>query len=290
VKEYIVAALLYLSRTHGFSLKGKTIGVVGVGNVGSKVVKAAEILGMTVLQNDPPLARQTGGKQFVPLTAILSADFITVHVPLTKNGDDPTYHMFNREKFHQVKLGAVFMNSSRGAVVETNSLKEIIAMKRTAATVIDVWEKEPNIDADLLPLTSIATPHIAGYSLEGKLNAVRMIRETLCRYFSISSAWDPKDDLPYAGNTDIYVSKELLPAEEILHRVVKSAYDITFDDEQMRKIPSLSPEDRAKYFRKLRTGYRVRREFTNWTVHLPKVHESLEQTLKLLGFKTKLLP
>jgi erythronate-4-phosphate dehydrogenase len=286
VKEYVVAALLHLSRTLGFSLKGKTLGVVGVGNVGSKVVKAAEALGMTVLQNDPPRARVSGGHQFVPFEAILTADIVSLHVPLTKKGSDVTFHLFDREKFQRLKPGVIFMNSSRGAVVETESLKKAIAEKRLAATIIDVWEKEPNIDADLLPLTSIATPHIAGYSTEGKLNAVVMIRETLCRHFSISSDWNPEGDLPLMGDTNIRLSGDKLPAEELLYRAVKLAYDLALDDEQMRKMLTLPPEKRGEYFMRLRTGYRMRREFKNWIVQLPKIHESLKQTLEALGFQT----
>ncbi|MFI5251964.1 MAG: 4-phosphoerythronate dehydrogenase [Bacteroidota bacterium] len=285
VKEYVVAALLNLARVNGFSLKGKTIGVIGVGNIGSKIVKAADALGMAVLQNDPPLARTTGDKKFHPLDRVLHADIITLHVPLTKTGPDATFHLFNRDRIGRMNPGVIFINTSRGAVVDSVALKEAIAEKRIAATVIDVWENEPHFDSDLLPLITIATPHIAGYSIEGKMNAVWMVRETFCRFFAIEAPWDPLDEIGFTGDTEIHPTAEKLPAEEVLHRIVKSAYDIALDDEQLRRLSSLPPDQFAREFMKLRTGYGVRREFSNWTVFLPPAHAAVEGVIRELDFK-----
>lgn len=285
VKEYIVAALLHLSSTKGFSLKGKTIGVVGVGNVGSKVVKVAEALGMTVLQNDPPRARIEGSSIFVPLDELMSADIITLHVPLTKLGEDATYHLFDEKRISRIRSETIFINTSRGAVVETASLKKAIRDKRIASTIIDVWENESKIDTELLSAVTIGTPHIAGYSLEGKTNAVRMVREAFCDHFQIESSWDPKAELGMPDITDIKVPEDILQKEEILHRIVNQCYNIAYDDEKLSGMLTLPGMYRAEYFKKLRTNYQTRREFTNVTVHLPTQHESLKEIITALGFK-----
>jgi erythronate-4-phosphate dehydrogenase len=285
VKEYIVAALLHLSLLKGFSLKGKSIGIVGVGNVGSKVVKVAEAFGLAVLQNDPPRARIESNSTFVPLDELMSADIITLHVPLTQTGEDATYHLFDEKRFGKMKNGVVFINTSRGAVVETASLKKAVTENRIAATIIDVWENEPKIDTELLQSVAIGTPHIAGYSLEGKTNAVRMIREAFCNHYQIDSSWDPDKEMGVSDVTQITVPDDILSAEEILHRVVSRCYNIAYDDEKLTGMLTLPSVYRAEYFKKLRTNYGIRREFTNVTIHLPTRHESLKEIITTLGFK-----
>jgi erythronate-4-phosphate dehydrogenase len=284
VKEYVAAALLHVASERGLTLRGKTIGVIGVGNVGSKVVKAAEALGMTVLQNDPPLARQTGEKRFVPLDELMAADILTLHVPLTRTGPDTTYHLFNRELFRRLKPGTAFINTSRGAVVETDALKEAIAEKRLSNAVLDVWENEPAIDAELLSVVTLGTAHIAGYSMEGKINALCAVREAFCRQFKIPSSWKVPEWPGTPAVTDISVNADGLPEEMILGQIVKQSYDIAFDDAQLRRMLTFADARRAEYFMKLRAGYRMRREFSNVTVHLPAAHASLKESITALGF------
>lgn len=269
VKEYVIAALSHLAVTNGFSLAGKSIGVVGVGNVGSKVVRAAEALGMRVLPNDPPLARQTGDKRFLPLDALMDCDIITLHVPLTKIGGDPTHHLFDSERFSKLKPGAIFINTSRGGVVETSALRQAITDQRVSFAVIDVWENEPAINLDLLRIVSLGTPHIAGHSVEGKVNAVRILREALCAHFGFDSEWNPESLLDTPEVTDIRVPEVLSRVEDILHYYVRQCYDISFDHTQLRRMLVLPAEQRGKYFAQLRTGYRTRREFSSVRIHLP---------------------
>jgi erythronate-4-phosphate dehydrogenase len=290
VKEYITSVLLYLANANGFSLQGKTIGVVGVGNVGSKVVKVAETLGMTVLQNDPPLERKTAEKKFVSLDELMSADFLTLHVPLTRTGPDATYHLFNNDRFNKLRQGTIFINTSRGAVVETKSLKQAITERRLPFTVIDVWENEPNIDQEILSMVTVGTPHIAGYSIEGKINAVRMVREAFCKQYKIDSSWDPTQELSPPLVRDISVSSDPLSAEEIFYRVIRQCYDIIFDDKQLRSMLKTEDVERGKFFKNLRTGYRIRREFSNVTVHISPRLASLRDKFVALGFKCSINP
>ncbi|HEY9166719.1 MAG TPA: 4-phosphoerythronate dehydrogenase [Candidatus Kryptonia bacterium] len=285
VKEYVAAALLHLAAREKYNLKGRTIGVVGVGNVGSKVVKAAEALGLHVVQNDPPLAERTGDKHFVGLDDALKCDIVTLHVPLTKEGSHPTFHLIGSEQFAKMKKDSVFINTSRGAVVDTTALKKAIRDGNVSGSVIDVWEHEPLIDCELLYMVSLSTPHIAGYSTEGKVNAVTAVRKAVCEHFKIKSEWDPHDLIGPPPVPDVKVSPDEAQPEEILDLVVSEVYDITYDNTHLQQLVGMPEKDRAGYFRKLRSGYRVRREFSNTTVHLPREHAGLSRVLSSLGFK-----
>ncbi|MCI0514383.1 4-phosphoerythronate dehydrogenase, partial [candidate division KSB1 bacterium] len=177
VAEYIITALLHHACLNQISLKGKSLGIVGVGNIGSKMVRYARALGMEVVQNDPPLARATGAPYFQPLDELMDCDFITLHVPLTMEGIDRTYHLFNKERIMKMKPGSVLLNSSRGSVVATEAAIKALWQHHLKALILDVWENEPEIDLELLKLVEIGTPHIAGYSYDGKINGTRMIYE-----------------------------------------------------------------------------------------------------------------
>jgi erythronate-4-phosphate dehydrogenase len=141
VQQYIAAALLKISLENSFNLKDKTLGIIGVGNVGSKVEKFARTIGMNVLLNDPPRARAEGKMNFHSLRKVLDeSDIVTVHVPLNVVGEDFTYHMFDKKSFKMFKKGAWFINSSRGEVTETSALKKVLNSEKLAGAILDVWE------------------------------------------------------------------------------------------------------------------------------------------------------
>ncbi len=247
VKEYLLAALLELSRRRGFSLRGKTLGVVGVGHIGSKIAAMAADLGLVVLQNDPPLARQSRQPRFVPLDDLMNADILTLHVPLTRSGEDATFHLFNSRRIAAMKSGAILINSSRGPVVETGALRDALRSGHLSAAVLDVWEGEPAIDAELLEIVTLGTPHIAGYSLDGKVNAVRMIREAVARFLSDGSAWNPEGEMPAPEFAQISVQGGGSP-EELLQSLVRSCYDIALDDRNLRGMLDAPRPSRAIFF------------------------------------------
>lgn len=284
VKEYVVAVLLAFAARRRISLRGKTLGVVGVGNIGSKVVKAAEALGMFVLRNDPPLARMTGESRFVPLDRVLEADFITLHVPLTRDGRDPTYHLFDEPQFSRMKKGAVLLNTARGSVVCTPALKRALRQGLLSSALIDVWENEPSIDIEALSLSTIGTAHVAGYSMDGKVAAVLMVREAAGRYFGISSARSPTPYLREPDQPIIRLKAGGLADETPLHGIVRQAYDVEEDDARLRAILTLPEKGRAAHFSHLRTGYPYRREFSSFTVELPPEYARLSATLTTIGF------
>jgi erythronate-4-phosphate dehydrogenase len=284
VKEYVVAALLAFAARQGISLNGKTLGVVGVGHIGGKVAKAAEALGMKVIENDPPLARATGDSRFVPLDEILKADFITLHTPLVETGRDATVHLFDDGRFSCVKKGALLLNTSRGSVVDTAALLRALRQGTVGAALIDVWENEPSIDSLLLSLVALGTAHVAGYSTEGKLAAVRMVREAVCDYFGLSSGWDPAQHLGSPERCEVALAEPAPTQEMALHRIVRQVYDVEQDDARLREMLSLAPERRAAYYLKLRAEYPFRREFSAYTIQLRPEHGYLSQALSALGF------
>jgi erythronate-4-phosphate dehydrogenase len=284
VKEYVLAALLTLARRGGFSLRGKTLGVVGVGNVGGRVAAMARALGMTVLENDPPRAREAGAGRFLPLDDLMGADIITLHVPLTRTGSDPTYHLFDARRIDAMKHGSLLLNTSRGAVVETRALESALLGGRIAGAVLDVWEGEPSIDAALLGRVSLGTPHIAGYSLDGKVNAAGMIRAALSRFLGNDPAWDPSREIPPPPVPSLGLTGNGT-TEKVLEQAVKACYDIEYDDRLLRGLLGTPPEERGRSFMGLRTGYRLRREFASMKILAGTVDDSLRSVLSGAGFR-----
>jgi erythronate-4-phosphate dehydrogenase len=279
VAEYIVAAMLELAHRREFRLRDKTLGVVGVGNVGSRVVRYAEALGMRVLQNDPPRQRTERLAQFVSLERVSAeADIITLHVPLARAGADATFHLFDKGRLAGLeRRRPILINSSRGAVMDNNALLKAVDGERLGGVVLDVWENEPNISPELLDVVDFATPHIAGYSFDGKVNGTRMIYEAVCGFFHLQPAWSPHLPPSPVPRIELAVSSGE-DEEEVLRRAVRRVYDITGDDAALRR--------NVRAFDKLRAEYPVRREFFNTELVLRGASEELRTKFAALGFKT----
>lgn len=278
VMQYVAAGLLRISAETGSGLNGKTIGIVGVGNVGSKVERLAKLLGMNVLLNDPPRARKEGEKNFVSLNRLLEeSDFITLHVPLNKSGEDKTLHFFNSSVFKRIRKGCWLFNTSRGEVTETDDLIEALVGERLAGTVLDVWDREPEISIPLMHMAFIATPHIAGYSADGKANGTAMIVNSLSKTFKLPLRdWYPSG-LPIPENPLMAIDCYGKGNEEIIRRAVLHTYNIVEDDVKLRFDPSK--------FEILRENYPTRREFTSFSLQLKDCPPETTRILKELGFK-----
>jgi erythronate-4-phosphate dehydrogenase len=277
VQQYICSSLLAIAASSGFSLKGKTLGIIGVGNIGRLVERLGLILGMQVLLNDPPRERKEGSDKFVPLETLAgSSDIITLHVPLNKTGPDKTVHLIGRESFRRMKRGAWLINTARGEVLDGAALREEISVKQAPGLVLDVWENEPEINATLLPDVFITTPHIAGYSVEGKSAATSRIVRELGSYFGIPTQnWSPAD-LPQADNPVLSLDGSDLTDEELVAKAVRHTYNIWNDDRQFRKNPSC--------FEKQRGNYPVRREFPSYILNLSHASPEAAGILESLGF------
>ena len=285
--EYVIAALLAVGREHGIQLEGKSIGVIGVGNVGSRVARKCEALGMRVLRNDPPLQRQTGDPKYVPIESLYDCDFLTIHTPLTHEGVDKTFHLADAGFFSSLKRGTVILNASRGAVVDTEALKAAIRDERLRAVVLDVWEGEPDIDTALLEKVDFGTPHIAGYSLDGKIAGMTMIYRAFCDYFHLPPRLDAQDFLPPADVPRLELPAHGLADEELLARAVEQVYSIRRDDRDLRRIVDQPPDKRGRFFDALRKKYPVRREFRNTTVVLDDAREALVRKLRGVEFNVE---
>jgi erythronate-4-phosphate dehydrogenase len=284
VAEYIVAALLDVGHRKGIELKGSSIGIVGVGNVGSRVAAKCEAMGMSVVKNDPPLARQTGDPQYRPIDAVFDCDFVTLHTPLTREGQDRTYHLADAAFFDALKPGAVFFNTSRGSVMESVALRSAMSTGKLRGVCLDVWENEPNIDPDLLGQVDLASPHIAGYSFDGKVAGMVMIYEALCRHFDLSMEHEAGDFLPAPDVPVIELEGQDVP-QEAIRQAVRMVYHIGLDDGNTRQILTTPESQRGAFFDALRKNYRRRREFHNTTIHLKSSDPGLASVLNEIGFK-----
>lgn len=286
VSEYVVAALLCLSRRMGFPLQGKTIGVVGVGNVGSRVVEKAAALGLRVLQNDPPKADASGDPVFVPLDRVLAeSDIVTLHVPLTASGRHPTRRMAGAEFFNRLKPGAIFINAARGGVTDSDALLWAMESGIVSAAVIDTWEGEPVIRRDVLERAAIATPHIAGHSFEGKVNGTVMVYREACRFLRQPAPWTPEGLLPPPLVPQVTVEAAGRQMEDVLWDAVRPVYDIAADDRRLRESQSGGPDARGAEFDRLRAEYPMRREFMFTRVALRHGTPELAGRLAQLKFQ-----
>jgi len=279
VQQYVAAALFHISNKLEFELATRTIGIVGVGNVGTKVADLCSALGMRVLLNDPPRERREGKGAFVRLDELLrESDIITVHVPLSTEGEDRTFHMIDERLLAMLGPKQVLMNTSRGEVADSSSLKSCLQKKGIAACVLDVWENEPAIDLELLARVDLGTPHIAGYSADGKATGTSMSVRALSRFFGLDlNEWFPAN-IPLPAETTIELDCATLRRQKIFCKAVCRTYDILADDQALRNAPAS--------FEHQRSAYPLRREFPAYTVKLKNAEKNVEAALRQLGFNT----
>ena len=278
VKQYIAAVLCTLARRHGLRLDALTLGVVGVGNVGSKVAEAAALLGMRVLLCDPPRARAEGAEGFVDLdTLVAQSDIVTLHVPLLREGEDATWHLFDEARLAAMRPDQFLINSSRGPVVDGAALRAALQAKALRGAVLDVWEGEPEPDRALMALLDIATPHIAGYSADGKANGTRMSVRTVAAVLGLPLAdWRPADIPAPAQPLEFSLDASGKSRQEVLSEAILHTYDILADYRALRAHP--------ERFEQLRGDYPVRREPTAFTLRLQGGDPALADALAALGF------
>jgi erythronate-4-phosphate dehydrogenase len=275
VNQYVASALSWLRLKRLTRFRNKKIGIVGVGNVGARVMKTARALGMTPMPNDPPRVAKEGLKGFFSLEQILNeAEIITLHVPLKLSGEVATYHLVGDEFLHQAQRLEMLINTSRGAVCNTTALANSAGMLR--AMVHDVWENEPDIDRGLLQKTTLGTAHIAGYSVDGKANASGSVVRSLSRHFGLGlDDWKPENLAP-PEKPVIELECHRKEDEEVIASAILHTYKISSDSERLKERPD--------EFEKLRNNYPPRREFNQYTCKLSHPSHTVIDSLKLLGF------
>jgi erythronate-4-phosphate dehydrogenase len=281
-----MAALLMLVERHGMLVPDLTLGVIGVGQVGSRVVEKAAALGMKVLQNDPPRRLQEGLPELLDLDQVLmESDVITLHVPLIRDGPFRTEHLADHRFFEQLAGGVLFINTSRGEVVDSDALRTALGRGWVLAAALDVWEGEPDLSLDLLEHVEIATPHIAGYSFEGKLSGSTMVYEDVCRFFEVECRRDYASLYPPWEEPCLRLDERGRLAQDVIHQAVQRAYAILDDDERLRAGIRRDADARQSLFRRLRRDYPVRREFGAWKIDSSPLTETLARALAGLGFQ-----
>lgn len=286
VAEYVTAALLLLAHRHGFRLEGRTIGIIGIGNVGRRLVQKMAALGLRVLMNDPPRERAGDGGPYVPLAELLAAsDIVSVHVPLTREGPDRTWHMADASFFRHMKRGSIFLDAARGAVVDTPALLDAIASGHIAHTLLDTWEGEPVCRRDILQAVDLATPHIAGHSFEGKVMGTVLVYREACRFLGVPSDWSHEALMPPPPVPELRVNVGGRHDEAVLHEVIRQVYDIEADDRRFRASAVSDDAERGRGFDRLRKDYPERREFPSTRVIVAGGGAALHSKLRGLGFR-----
>lgn len=277
VAQYVLTALSAIGGRLPAPLTTLSIGIVGAGEVGSRLSALCEALGMRVVLNDPPRAKATGDPRYRPLEEVFECDVVTLHVPLVDAGAHPTRSLVEEKFLAAMRPDAALINAARGGVVDESALKQALSRAEIAACVLDVWRNEPGIDAELLHMAQLGTPHIAGYSVEGKLRGTQMIHDRLASALGRESTWDFRNHLP-APPPPIRVSSPLRPGE-----LFEAVYDIRADDVALR---NAVVNENASGFDRLRRTYPARREFSAFRLAPEGLSEGDRAWLTALGFAT----
>lgn len=283
VAQYVAAALAWASIRLGRPLSQCSLGIVGVGHCGSRVERIARALGMEVRLNDPPLARRTGDPIYRPLVELLGCDFLTFHVPLTHMGEDATLHLVNGIVLDQLRPEAVLINASRGEVVEEAALIQHLKSGLIAGAIVDAWSNEPRINTSLLRQVILGTPHIAGYSYDGKVTGSRVIYEAACQYMEVTPH---KMDLPLppapVGRIELDATNRSF--DSVAAELILTAYPIWRDAGDLLFMASPDPEKMGPAFDRRRKFYPLRREFAATEVAFKDAPPDWIHRLKTIGF------
>ena len=281
VVEYVFSSLLILAQRDGFSLRDKTVGIVGVGNVGSRLNARLTAFGVRTLLCDPPRARQDNSEDFVDINQLVAkADILTFHTPLNMSGADNTFHLVDAAMLAALKPGAILINACRGEVVDNAALLDALNGEKKLTAVLDVWEPEPDLSLALLEKVAIGTAHIAGYSLEGKARGTTQVFEAYSQFIGQPQQIPLSSLLPAPEFGEVTLRGELSEAK--LLRLAHLVYDVRRDDAPLRRVAGKSGE-----FDRLRKFYEERREWSSLRVHCD--NQATADLLNKLGFNSDVI-
>ncbi|HEY1847265.1 MAG TPA: 4-phosphoerythronate dehydrogenase PdxB [Buttiauxella sp.] len=276
VVEYVFSSLLMLAERDGFALTDRTVGIVGVGNVGARLQKRLEAFGVRTLLCDPPRADRGDEGDFQPLERLVrEADVLTFHTPLFKAGPYKSLHLADERLISNLKPGTILINACRGPVVDNAALLKCLQNGQKLSVVLDVWEPEPELNGDLLDLVDIGTPHIAGYTLEGKARGTTQVFEAFSEFIGKAQqiALDTLLPAPEFGRITLHGPLD----QAVLKRLVHLVYDVRRDDAPLRKVAAIPGE-----FDKLRKHYQERREWSSLYIQCDDANAAA--MLQNLGF------
>ncbi|WP_313132993.1 4-phosphoerythronate dehydrogenase PdxB [Stutzerimonas nitrititolerans] len=285
VVDYVLGSLLALAEGEGVELADRRYGVVGAGEVGGRLVEVLRGLGWNVRVCDPPRqARETG--EFVGLDEIIEeCDVISLHTPLILEGEHATFHLLDQARLERLRPGAWLINASRGAVVDNAALREQLAQRPDIQAVLDVWEDEPQVDVALAELCWIATPHIAGYSLDGKLRGTAQIYQAFCASRGLEPKVELAELMPETPLCGLSFAETASP-EDMLATICRAVYDPRRDDAAFRRSLAGDDEQRRAGFDRLRKQYPPRREIDGLEIEVGS-HAQLQQIVRALGCRLK---
>lgn len=285
VAEYVVISLLEMATRLGRRLFGSKIGIIGAGHVGSKVAEMTSALGMEVLLHDPPLEEKGDDRLLVSLHEILTCDVVSIHVPLTMTGNHPTLNLVNETMLRKMRGDAILVQTSRGGVVDEQALMGARSRGHLCGLVMDVFTGEPGFNPGIVAYANLATPHIAGHSWDGKVLGTDMIVRSLFDHVGRCDEWAP---LPVSDFTNTITAASIaLDPEAHLLDILRKVYDVRVDDDAMRGCLTGDPSQLPEWFKKYRKNYRIRLEFTRYSVDGVSVGEDNSRVLANLGFAVK---
>jgi len=282
VVDYVLGSLRTLAEIEGADLRQRTFGVVGAGQVGGRLIDVLKGLGWDVKVCDPPRQANEGG-DYVSLEQIIEqCDVISLHTPLTRDGEQPTWHLFDEQRLNRLKPGTWLINAARGPVIDNTALRNGLLAREDLQAVLDVWEQEPTVDVDLADLCVIATPHIAGYSLDGRQRGTAQIYEALCAFLETPVAVSLGDLLPRPWLGGITLDAATDPAWA-LAALCRGVYDPRRDDADFRRSLVGTVSEQRSAFDALRKHYPPRREIDSLKVRIEGQSPALQQIVSALG-------
>ena len=282
VVDYVLGSLLTLAEIEGVDLTQRTYGVIGAGEVGGRLVNVLRALGLNVLVCDPVRQAVEGG-DYVSLEHIIEhCDVLSLHTPLDKTGDYPTWHLFDQQRLEQLKPGTWLINASRGPVIDNAALRTVLTRREDLQAVLDVWEDEPQVDVELADLCVLATPHIAGHSLDGKQRGTAQIYQALCDFLGHTPQVKLADLLPAPWLAKVELSANTDPGWAMA-MICRGVYDPRRDDADFRRSLIGSVLEQKLAFDALRKHYPIRREIEGLPVHIEGESVALTQLVKALG-------
>jgi erythronate-4-phosphate dehydrogenase len=282
VVDYVLGSLMTLAEIEGLDLTQRTYGVVGAGEVGGRLIKVLKGLGWNVKVCDPPRQAAEGG-DYVSLEQIIKqCDVISLHTPLTRSGGGATWHLFDQQRLQQLKPGAWLINAARGPVVDNAALRKVLLEREDLQAVLDVWEAEPEVDTALAELCVLATPHIAGYSLDGKQRGTAQIYQAYCAFSGQPAVIQLSDLLPAPWLSEVTLHADSDPAWA-LAMLCRGVYDPRRDDADFRRSLVGNVGEQRAAFDMLRKQYPVRREIEGLKVRIEGESLALARIVAALG-------
>lgn len=279
VADYFFSTLAWLALNKNRDWQNSSVGIIGAGQVGGNLARKLMAMGMKVLIHDPFLPESHAlANAFSPLSDVIAQDIVTLHTPLTRAGNYPTCQLLDAQMLALLKEGAVLVNASRGEVVDNAALMTLLESRKDLSVVLDVWENEPEINSALAGKVAIATPHIAGYSLNGKLNATRAIHAEFCQYFN-----RPKISVGNKNKKALLNFKYFSDEKELFNRLLQQAYPVENDflniDESTDQNECMTQFDAA------RSNYVFRQEISDYRINQADISANLVRKLGIVGFE-----